>query len=80
MPQHTPISDLDISQFGDHKRLTPPETSRAGYGSESTLAKKRMEGRLPRYIKDGKRIYYLVGDLRAYDEECRRTSTLDAAA
>lgn len=38
--------------------------------SESLLTKLRVQGKGPRYLKRGGRVFYLKGDLDAYDRAC----------
>lgn len=48
--------------------------------SPRTLERFRVEGRGPRYIKLGKRVFYLEADLAAYVEASRRSSTSERVA
>jgi hypothetical protein len=63
--------------LSDQKRLRAgPAADYLGV-SQSTLAKRRMTGDGPPYLKLGKTIVYDVGDLDLYAEAHRRRSTSD---
>ena len=47
--------------------------------SPRTLQRFRVEGRGPKFVKLGKRVFYLEADLRAYVDACRRQSTSSPA-
>jgi len=56
--------------------LRPPEAARYLGLSESTLAKQRLRGDGPRYVKLGSRaVGYSINELDAYLEACTRCST-----
>lgn len=56
--------------------LRPPEAARYLGLSESTLAKQRLRGDGPRYVKLGSRaVGYSINELNAYLELCTRSST-----
>lgn len=46
--------------------------------AKSTLAKLRLSGDGPIFIKIGRRVLYRLSDLDAYLDTCRRTSTSDS--
>lgn len=48
--------------------------------SSRTLDRFRVEGRGPRFVKLGKRVFYLESDLREYVDRCRHQSTSEPAA
>jgi len=56
----------------------PPEAAKYTGISESTLAKRRLRGDPPVFLKLGSRsVGYLVDDLDDYLASCRRRSTAD---
>lgn len=48
--------------------------------SPRTLQRFRIEGRGPKFLKLGKRVFYLEADLASYVEACRRSSTSERPA
>lgn len=61
--------------------LRPRAASRYSGLAESTLAKRRLYGLPPRYVRlGGRAVGYLREDLDAWLESCRRHSTSDAPA
>lgn len=58
--------------------LRPSEAAQYLGLSESTLAKRRLRGDSPRYVKLGSRaVGYPLDELKAYIATCLRTSTSD---
>ncbi len=58
--------------------LRPSEAAKYLGLSESTLAKRRLRGDSPRYVKLGSRaVGYPLDELKAYIATCLRTSTSD---
>ena len=64
----TPGIDLD-------QLLTPAEAAQFLRVSVSFLAKARMIGSGPRYVKIGRRVFYRRSDLLDYLNRCSRRST-----
>lgn len=58
--------------------LTPQEAADYLGLSLSNLAKRRMWGTGPRYLKLGRRVVYEIEDLDAWAREQARSSTCDA--
>ncbi|MCD0280470.1 helix-turn-helix domain-containing protein [Xanthomonas melonis] len=52
----------------ERERMSVPDAARYMGMSKSTMDKMRHEGRGPRYLKIGGRIFYRVSDLDAYLE------------
>lgn len=66
----------DDCQISTKAILRPPEAARYLGLSESTLAKQRLRGDGPRYVKLGSRaVGYSINELDAYLEACTRSST-----
>ncbi|MCP4933201.1 MAG: helix-turn-helix domain-containing protein [bacterium] len=62
--------------FDNKAILRPPEAAEYLGVSTSTLAKRRLRGELPAFIKLGKKaVGYRREDLDAWIEQCRRHST-----
>ena len=60
--------------------LRAPEAATYTGLSESTLAKRRLHGLPPQYLRlGGRAIGYAIDDLDAWLESCRRKSTSEAA-
>jgi predicted DNA-binding transcriptional regulator AlpA len=60
--------------------LRAPEAAAYTGLSESTLAKRRLEGKPPAFLNlGGRAIGYAIDDLNAWLESCRRRSTSEAA-
>lgn len=58
--------------------LRPPDAAAYTGLSESTLAKRRVTGAPPKFLKlGGRAIGYAVSDLNEWLSECRRSSTSD---
>jgi hypothetical protein len=55
--------------------LTTPEVAERLRVSTSFLAKARVSGQGPRFIKVGRACRYQVSDLETYERSCARTST-----
>jgi hypothetical protein len=64
------------------RRLLPPRDAgrRLGGTAEQTLAKWRVYGTGPEFVKIGKRVFYEESALDAFIAERRRRSTSEAAA
>lgn len=58
-----------------HSLATPDEVSRFLGKSKSWLAKMRMSGDGPPYVKVGRSVLYELGELNAWVLDRRRTST-----
>lgn len=66
--------------MSDQNRIArPPEAARIVGLSVSTLAKRRLRGEPPQFVKLGRAVGYRVTDLEAWLEDSRRASTSDAA-
>lgn len=66
----------DHPNFQNKAILRPPEAALYIGLSESTLAKQRLRGDGPRYVKLGSRaVGYSINELDAYLEACTRSST-----
>lgn len=66
----------DDSQIQTKAILRPPEAAHYLGLSESTLAKQRLRGDGPRFVKLGSRaVGYSINELDAYLEACTRFST-----
>ena len=66
--------------FDNKAILRPAEAAEYLGVSTSTLAKRRLRGEHPSFIKLGKKaVGYLRQDLDAWIEECRRSSTSEIA-
>lgn len=65
--------------MSDAKRIArPPEAARIVGLSVSTLAKRRLRGEAPQFVKLGTRaVGYRVADLEAWLDNSRRASTSD---
>ena len=58
-----------------HTLLTTVEVAERLRVSTSFLAKARVAGQGPRFIKIGRACRYRLSDLEAYERSCARTST-----
>lgn len=67
------------SFLDDDDRVLPPRAAAVFVASStSTLAKRRMRGEPPAFVRLGRvRVGYRLGDLRAWLASCRRVSTRD---
>jgi hypothetical protein len=65
-----------------HRRLLPPRDAahRLGDIATQTLAKWRVYGTGPEFVRVGSRVFYEESALEAYIAERRRRSTSEAAA
>ena len=63
----------------DHELLTPPLTANALGVSESWLAKARLRGDGPRYVKIGRSVRYPRAYIREYLRSHTTTSTSEWA-
>jgi hypothetical protein len=59
------------------RMLTPEETGPRLGKTTSTLAKWRMWGRGPEFLKVGRHVFYTDSAIQKFLENCRRTSTSD---
>ena len=67
-----------MAMTSNNNILRPPEASAYTGLSESTLAKRRLRGEPPIFVRLGARaVGYLREDLDAWLESCRRRSTSD---
>ena len=57
--------------------LTTPEVAERLRVSTSFLAKARVSGLGPRFIKVGRACRYRSSDIEAYERSCARTSTVE---
>ena len=57
--------------------LTTPEVAERLRVSTSFLAKARVRGQGPRFIKLGRACRYRLSDLEMYERSCARTSTAE---
>jgi len=66
-------------KFQNKAILRPPEAALYIGLSESTLAKQRLRGDGPRYVKLGSRaVGYSISELEAYLIACTRSSTSES--
>ena len=60
-----------------HTLLTTAEVAERLHVSTSFLAKARVSGQGPRFIKVGRSCRYRISDLETYERSCARTSTAE---
>lgn len=76
--EHSPARQEVPSSFGDDPILRPLEASAYVRMAESTLAKRRLRGDPPEFLKLGLRLVgYRLSVLDRFLADCRRTSTTD---
>jgi hypothetical protein len=68
----------DVPAAGYDELLTPDQTSAKVKIAKQTLARWRVEGRGPRFLRLGNRIFYRPGDLEAWLATCVFSSTSEA--
>jgi len=64
-----------MSQVTLEPVLTPEEAAEFCNISKSTLAKRRLAGLAPQFLKIGRSVRYDREELRLFMESCRRRST-----
>jgi len=67
-----------MDHSADHRRVSAPEAAQYLGFSASTLAKLRISGGGPRYLKLNRRVAYDTRDLDAWLAARRRSSTSDS--
>ncbi len=72
-----PMPD-DVPAGGYDELLTPDQTSARVKIAKQTLARWRVEGRGPRFVRLGNRIFYRPGDIEAWLATCVFSSTSEA--
>ena len=62
----------------EFRHLTQRELAERGRLSGATLERWRGEGLGPQYLKLHGRVLYRIADVEAYEEQCLRSSTVEA--